>query len=746
MSQDKSPILYKLTIIIAGFICLTAAFLNLPEVVFSWSFLFILIFTLLVTPRMSFTLPSAKFVLSFSDSIIFLSFILFGGYAAILIAALETLANCLYLKRKGIKFGKFIIPFNVSSATLSTTITFLFWSYFLHFSDIDLKAAAMTDLIPALGFLAIAQFFISSILVAILSSFLTGESPWEIWKRDCFASSMTQIAGAALAGVAYKLITYADFLTTAISLLVFGIVYINYRQTIKNINESIEQAHQAERDKAEVERINAEEAKKHAAELELLLEKEERTSEALLRSKNALEHAAFHDFLTDLPNRTYLVERLNLLIEIGIEISRKYYVLFLDLKRFKNINDTLGHDVGDSVLKLVGKRLIRILRKEDTVARLGGDEFAIILNDLQSPEDAKKYAERIYAKLSSPFSIDGNRIYAGLNIGIAPFDVEHKKPEDILRDADIAMYHAKETDSGVAFFDKTLRARYLERVNLETDLRFALEREELSMHYQPLVSLSDGELFGFEALLRWHHRQKGFISPAQFIPLAEDSGLIVPITKWILRETCRQISEWQNFSPSYNNLLVSVNISGKHLTDESIIADVENALRFSNLPPASLKLEITESTAMDNAEQSIKILNRLKNLGVQLSMDDFGTGYSSLSYLHRLPFDSLKIDRSFVMEVGDAGENSEVLQTIVSLAKNLKMKTFAEGIETEIQLRVLQNLGCDYGQGYLMSKPLPAEEIENALYQKRDWLPFGEKVRDDSIKNSNVKEENLRVF
>jgi predicted signal transduction protein with EAL and GGDEF domain len=237
---------------------------------------------------------------------------------------------------------------------------------------------------------------------------------------------------------------------------------------------------------------------------------------------------------------------------------------------------------------------------------------------LPSIEAAKEFAEQIYAKLTSPFLINGNRIYSDLNIGIAPFDIEHKKPEDILRDADIAMHYAKETCCGVGVFDKELRARYLERINLEADLRFAVERGELAMHYQPLVSLKDGELVGFEALLRWYHRSKGLVSPAQFIPIAEESGLIVPITKWILRETCRQLAEWQKLSPACSNLLVSVNISGRHLADETLVKDVQKAIEISNLSPACLKLEITESTAMENAEKSIEILNRLKNLGVQL--------------------------------------------------------------------------------------------------------------------------------
>ena len=745
MNRENLFKFYKTAVTLAGGVSLITAIAYLPQEIFSLSFVFIAAFTILVMPRMSIVLPRSKAILSFSDSVIFLCFILYGGAAAILLAVIESFVSCLYLKKRGVKISQSMLPYNIGSAAVSTTLTYFLWSALLQYSVIDVKSADSTDLIFALGFLAIAQFLAISLFVVLYTRIKTNASSWQIWRRDCFPITMTQIIGAGLAGIAYKLIITPDFLTTVIALLVSGIVYINYRQTIADINDTIRQTEQAEREKAVIAEAKATEAIDHAAELKLLLQNEEQTNEALLLSKDALEHAAFHDFLTDLPNRTYLVERLNLLIQIGSDIARNYYVLFLDLKRFKFINDSLGHTVGDRVLKLVGKRLVRLVRKEDTVARLGGDEFAIILTNLASVEEAKQIAEQIYERLTTPFRLRGNKIYTDVSIGVAPFDAEHQKPEDILRDADIAMHHAKEVCCGVAVFDKELRARYLERITLESDLPYAVERGELSMHYQPLISLKDGELIGFEALLRWQHPRKGFIPPVQFIPIAEETGLILPITKWILHQTCTQLAEWQKLDDSYKNLLVSVNISGRHLADDSLVEDVRRALDVSAITPDSLKLEITETTAMANAEQSIEILNRLKNLGVQLSIDDFGTGFSSLSYLHRLPFDTLKIDRSFVSDVGERGENAEVLQTILSLAKNLKMLTIAEGIETESQLKILQNLGCDYGQGYLMSKPLPADAMEKALYQKHEWLPSAEKIADDSSGGA-VVEESLHIF
>jgi len=263
------------------------------------------------------------------------------------------------------------------------------------------------------------------------------------------------------------------------------------------------------------------------------------------------------------------------------------------------------------------------------------------------------------------------------------------------------------------------------------------------MHYQPLIDIQDGSLFGFEALLRWQHSEFGMIPPNKFIPIAEESGLIIPITNWILEETAKQIATWQKISRAYKDLVVSVNISGTHLSKDELIDDVENAIAVAKIKPSSLKLEITESAAMENAEHTISILNRLKSLGVQLSIDDFGTGYSSLSYLHRLPFDTLKIDRSFVYSVGESGENSEILQTIISLAKNLGKKVIAEGIETEAQLSLLQNLGCDYGQGYLLARPQTKEKAESSLYERKYWLP--ETAESEMEQVVNIR-ENVPAF
>ena len=744
MIQPNISHIFKIVVTFLGIIFFSFALFNLSADVFNLNFVLLFVFTIFVVPRLTLKLPYSNFWASFSEPLIFITFIFFGGESAIILATFGMIANCYFLKSSGFLFKPSTILFNIFSSTLSTTIVYFAWVFIVQPSSISQQFLSNRNLITSLGILALTQFLATSTLAALFYSLTQNISFWQTWKRDCFSSSMTQIIGAGMAGLIYKLVILADFLTSVVIFTIFTATYIYYRQSISEINKAIKKAELSEREKAEAERSRAEQAEKHITELNKLLENEEQNNQVLRQSKKDLEHSVAHDFLTGLPNRLYLIERLGLLLELGIDISNKYFVMFLDLNRFKYINDNLGHTIGDRVLKLIGKRLTRLLRDEDTVARLGGDEFAIVLNNLSSIEEAQGIAKHIHAKLTQPLRLSGHLIFIDPNIGIAPFDVEHQKPEEILRDADIAMHFAKEKGCGVAVFTKELRASYLEKINLETDLRFAIEREELSMHYQPIISLQDGELIGFEALLRWNHPQRGLISPAQFIPIAEESGSIISITKWILCNTTKQLAQWQKLS-GCENLIVSVNISGKHLADRGLFSDVSNALAFSNLSPFALKLEITESAAMENAQQSIQILSRLKQIGVQLSIDDFGTGYSSLNYLHHLPFDTLKIDRSFVNATGENGENSEILQTIMSLANNLKMRVIAEGIETETQLALLQNLGCHYGQGYLMSKPLPKDEMEKLLYQKRKWLPFLQTNDDETTVNSS-NQANLPVF
>ncbi len=736
----------KIFAIFLGAICVSFAVLTFPPASVTAGFFVIVGLSVLVAPRMSLELPRSKFAITFSDALIFLTFLYYGGQAAILVAVIESVANCFYLRSRGFKFGQYMIAANGSVTAVATAATFLTWSLIQQSSLLDLDLTKTQHLITAVGLLAASQFLVSSAIAALLQAVKVGGNAWNIWLTDCFSSSMAQIVGAGLAALIYKLINYGDLMTAGLAFIALGVAFLNYRKSISEINEAIGQVEAAEREKAETERDRRREAEKHAEQLAGSLEKEERANAALRKSEKDFQHAALHDSLTGLANRKQLNDILiSLIAAYKHNPATTFQVLFLDIRSFKNINDMLGHTIGDKVLAIAAKRFQRLVNHSDVVARIGGDEFAIVLRNVSTPGKAHKVARRIYDSIKQPFSLSGHKIAIDMNIGIASCDADYTSPEEILRDADIAMHFAKERNDGLAVFTPDLRSIFQERVRFEMDLRHAIDRHEMSMHYQPIVALEDGQLIGFEALLRWHHSEFGPISPNKFIPIAEQSGLIQPITVWILNETCRQLAAWQQIGPEYKDLVVSVNISGKHLSNNDLIDDVENALAASKLAPHSLKLEITESSAMENAEHTISVLHRLKQIGVQLSIDDFGTGYSSLSYLQRLPFDTLKIDRTFVYSVGEDGENAEILRTIISLAKSLRLRVIAEGIETESQLAVLKRLGCDYGQGYLLAKPKGKDETERLLYARPHWLPTAS-IEHFAAASSDNADSQLPVF
>ena len=471
------------------------------------------------------------------------------------------------------------------------------------------------------------------------------------------------------------------------------------------------------------ERKHAEEALQQAKD-ELERRVEERTAELsqsnlLLkeeigvrqRAEEQLVHSAFHDTLTGLPNRAFFIERLESAIELAKQCEGYLFaVLFLDLDRFKVVNDSLGHMIGDQLLLSITSRIKTCLRSGDTVARLGGDEFTILLEDIKDVSEAKRVANRIQEQLRLPFKLSGNEVFTTASIGIALSVADYNRPEQILRDADMAMYRAKTHGKArYEVFDIAMHSSAMALLHLETDLRRAIERQEFRLHYQPIVSLDSGTISGFEALVRWQHPERGLVSPAEFIPMAEETGLIVAIGSWVICEACRQMHVWQVQFPANLPLAISVNISGKQFSQSDLSEQIEQILQETSLDPRSLKLEITESAIVENAESATVMLAQLRQLGIQLYMDDFGTGYSSLSYLHRFPIDMLKIDRSFVSRMSFDNENAEIVRTIVTLAHNLGMSVTGEGVETAEQLALLKALKCEYGQGYFFSKPMDSE-------------------------------------
>ncbi len=436
-----------------------------------------------------------------------------------------------------------------------------------------------------------------------------------------------------------------------------------------------------------------------------------------------LLHDAFHDKLTGLPNRALCLDR------VGQSIARAqrspdylFAVLLLDLDRFKVVNDSLGPTVGDRMLVEIARRLEQCLRPSDTVSRLGGDEFALLLDGIKDVGDTIHVAERVQQELAAPFVLGGQEVFAGASIGIALSATGYEQAEDVLRDADIAMHRAKTLGkSGHEMFDTVMHARAVKRLEIETDLRRAIEREEFRVFYQPIVSLETGEITGFEALVRWQHPERGLVSPAEFIPVVEETRLILPLGRWVLRESCRQLKEWQTRFPEHPPLTVAVNLSGRQFEQPDLIAHIRQILEETQLSPGRLKLEITESVIMENADSASALLLQIREMGIELAIDDFGTGYSSLSYLHRFPINALKIDRSFVSRIGAQGENAEIVRTIIALADNLCLDVVAEGVETAEQLAHLRALHCRHGQGYFFSKPIEAAAVESLLVRRPTW-------------------------
>jgi diguanylate cyclase (GGDEF)-like protein/PAS domain S-box-containing protein len=451
------------------------------------------------------------------------------------------------------------------------------------------------------------------------------------------------------------------------------------------------------------------------------------------RAEEKLYHNAFHDALTGLPNRSLFLERLSKALAQQQEGEYLFAVLFLDLDGFKVINDSLGHMAGDQLLVELAQRLRVCLEPEDTLARFGGDEFTILLENVTGLEQVTQVADRIQAALADSIQVNSLDIFTTTSIGIVLGDRSLTQPEDLLRSADTALYQAKAKGGTCsAVFDAEMHERAMLRLKLETDLRWALNDTKITLvpfeqmqphpnfllHYQPIISLRTQQLAGFEALVRWQHPELGMVSPAEFIPIAEETGLIVPLGWIVLQEACRQMRIWQDQNPHRSHLTMSVNLSVKQFSQPNLVEQVRHVLQATGLKPDRLKLEITESAIMDNAETATRMLGELKALGVQIALDDFGTGYSSLAYLHRLPIDTLKIDRSFVNRVDSDGEQLEITRAIVSLAWNLGMDVVAEGVETVKQLAQLKSLRCEYAQGFFFARPLSAEVAATMISQE----------------------------
>ncbi len=675
-------------------------------------FLLLTVITAVIGSRIAIRVPQINVNITVDDTFVFIALLLYGREAAAMIGALAGICSVLRISRKvrTVAFGSAALACAVFATATVLNLSFG--------STTSLLNNGASIAIIALCLMGLVQYLVHTGIAAVAGALKANQSIWQMWSRNFLWISISYFAGAAGAGFIVNSLGTARFWAFLVCIPIIIIVYFSYDRYMREVKASARHAEEAERARAESEHERAEQAERHVQELNNYIAEQERISRVLEETKEHFRHAAFHDSLTGLPNRAMFTE----LLKAEIESSKRredhmFAVLFLDLDRFKNINDSLGHTHGDLLLVAFAERLERTLRPLDTLARFGGDEFAILLSGMTDATDAVRVAQRIQNELSQPFVLDKNSAFATASIGIALSSSGYDRPEDILRDADTAMYRAKENGKArYEVFDHGMHARAVSRLQLESDLRHAVEQNEFCVHYQPIVSLQTGRLAGFEALLRWNHPRRGIVMPADFIPVAEETGLIVPIGEWVLKEACARVRKWQIDSPSHRSLSLSVNLSARQVAQPDLLERIKEALAATKLNPHCLKLEITESVVMENAEAAALMFKQLRSLGVQLSIDDFGTGYSSLSYLHRFPLNYLKIDRSFVSRLTTDNDNA-IVRTISTLARNLGMEVIAEGIETEEQHQQLKMLGCEYGQGYLFSRPVDNAGVLHVLAQ-----------------------------
>src|ERR1051325_5643892 len=678
---------YMWLIVATGGLVFAYSALRLPSHLLDFRFVLLFLLTVVISSRIAIKVPRVNTTITVADTFVFLTLLLYGPSAAVIVAAADGFTSGLHISKRWIT-----ILFNAGASACSIFMTGTVMQLVFG-SEFSIKTQPTSSALIALCVVAMAQYGFHTWIVSICLALKHDRPLWSTWTKHYLWSSLTYFIGTFVAGAIVKLETTVSFYAVLAPLPIISVIYFTYEKYLEDIRATAAQAEQAERERAEAEharanaeRLRAEQAERHVEELNRYVEKLEGTSKELQESREHFRYAAFHDALTGLPNRSLFTVHLR--IALGRTQQNEEYqfcVLFLDLARF-----TRG-------------------------------EFAILIDGLQGPAEAIRVAQKIQQTISAPFKLTNHEAVTTASIGIALSASSYKEAEDIIRDADTAMYRAK--DQGKAryeIFDTAMHTRAVTLLRLESDLRRALENGELRVHYQPIMSVRSDELYGFEALVRWLHPERGLVPPSEFISLAEETGLIIPLGLTVLRESCGQLHEWQQRSLSNRDLVMSVNLSGRQLTQPDLIERIQEVLRESHINPWHLKLEITESVVMENPELAAATLTKLRGLGVRLSIDDFGTGYSSLSYLNRFPVDTLKIDRSFISRMNQADENLQIVRTIVTLAGNLGMQVIAEGVETEDQLNQLKLLKCQYAQGYLFSKPLDCVGADLFILNRAD--------------------------
>lgn len=659
-------------------------------------------------------LPGTSVHLTASDAMIFLVIFIFGGETAAILGACEATTSSLLIRRKGVTMRTQTIVINAAISTISVAFAALVVRGFFGPPREIIATIGISELVLIIAVVGFAQFVANSVLVSAYISIRNGEPIIQVWNQYCFSGMVIGLTGAALGGILAKTLYQIDLFLVAAVGLFFAIVYFTYARYAHAVRQSSAKAEKAERERAE-------QAENHIAELEHYIQQLEVSSNALRESHEKLHHTVYHDTLTGLPNRNFFIDEINNLLQRRSETGEDFAVLFLDLNRFKTINDSLGYSVGDEMIRALAQRLGSSGVADCLVGRFGGDEFCVLMRKIRSTGDAMALAGWITGQVMLPYDLLGRQVFATACLGIAISADRYRNAEELLRDADIAMYNAKETNKPCVVFDQIMHARAVSLLELETDLRLAVERNEFELYYQPIVDLGDASLTGFEALIRWNHPSRGLITPAEFIDTAESTGLMIPMTLMVLRNACTQLTRWKRSRLAPRSLTMSVNLSASHLSQPDVVEKLKLIVEETGIDPGCLKLEITETAVMGNAESVIEVLRQIQRLGVQISIDDFGTGYSNLSYLHRFPIDTLKVDRSFVSTMEDGSENGEIVRTVIALAKALRLNVVAEGIESIHQFHQLRILGCEFGQGYLFSRPLPEREASRLLEDPGRW-------------------------
>jgi diguanylate cyclase (GGDEF)-like protein len=658
-------------------------------------------------------LPGTEIHLTASDAMVFFVMLTIGGELAVLLGALEAAFSSFLLRRKGARMRAQTIVANTAVAAVSIFLSALALRMLFGPYETTIGTVTISQLAVIMLVMGVSQFLAHSVLVSVYISIRTKQKILQAWNDHCFSAMVIYLSSALLGGLLMKAMKQVDLILFASVALFFAVIYITYKRYTDAVRVSSAKAEKAERERAE-------QAESHIGELEHYIQQLEVSSTALRESHEKLHHTVYHDSLTGLPNRNYFIDTINELLKARAEGKPDFAVLFLDINRFKTINDSLGYTIGDELIRTVARRL-GSSGTDCKVGRFGGDEFAVIMTGIRSDGDAIALANWINSQVAQPYDLLGRQVFATASLGIAVSDDRYHNAEEILRDADIAMYNAKETGKACIVFDQIMHARAVSLLELETDLRLAVERNEFELFYQPIVSLDDASLLGFEALIRWNHPSRGLITPGEFIDTAESTGLMIPMTLMVLRTACDQLTRWKRARIAPRSLIMSVNLSASHLSQPDVVEQVRLIVEETGIDPGCLKLEITESAVMGNAEAAIDVLRKIQRLGVQLSIDDFGTGYSNLSYLHRFPMDTLKVDRSFVSSMESGSENGEIVRTIIALAKALRLSVIAEGIESIHQFHQLRILGCEYGQGYLFSRPIPVDEATRLLEDPSRW-------------------------